>query len=66
MKMYTDVDYKRIEAMYHKKYDNNFIISSMSHLPKFVVIEVIQTIEGRINVRKEIEYKRYLRDKGLA
>ena len=65
MRMYTDVDYKRVEAMYHKRYDNDYIISSMSHLPKFVVIELIQTIEGRINVRKELEYKKYLRSKSL-
>ena len=66
MRMYSDVDYKRVEAMYHKRYDNDYIVSCMSHLPKFVVLELIQTIEGRINVKKEIEYKRYLRSKGLA
>lgn len=66
MKMYTDTDYRRVEAMYHKRYDNNYIISSMTHLPRFIVLDIIQTIEGNINVRKEIEYKKYLRSKGLA
>lgn len=61
MKMYTDTDYRRIEAMYHNRCDNAFIIDSMQHLPKFVVLDIIQSVEGRINVRKEREYKQRMR-----
>ena len=64
MRMYTDTDYRRVEAMYHNKYSNEYIVGCMTHLPKPIVLDIIQTIEGRINVRKEREY--YAKRKSLT
>ena len=48
-----DAIYRQIEAMYHKGYSNEEIIKHFPDLAKFEVLDIIQNIFGREQVKKE-------------
>lgn len=61
MRRYTDVDYKRVEAMYRRNCSNDYIVHSMPHLCKFEVLDIIQKIFALDEIRKGREYKQRMR-----
>ena len=49
----VDRNFSKIYALYKKGYSIDYIVSSMPHMARFQVINVIQTIFGQEQVNKE-------------
>lgn len=48
-----DRDYRKVEAMYRKGYDNDYIRKSMPYLPDFEVTNMIQKIFALDQIKAE-------------
>jgi len=59
-----DLQYRKIEAMYHKGYSIDDMVQATRNLERFEVIDIVQCIFGNIQMKKEADYKARAKGRG--